>query len=150
MLQWCNIHHCNLFKRSKDKTWPTSNLKRGNPLPWEWLLVTIKTIAKWPRRQQQYAHWKINWHYPLTRTQTMMTSSNGIIFCASGPLCGEFSGHWWIPLTNASDAELWCFIWSTPKINGSVNNREAGDLRRDRTHYDVTVMQNAIDFRATL
>ena len=25
-------------------------------------------------------------------------------------------------------------------INGWVNNREAGDLRRHRTHYDVTVM----------
>ena len=27
-------------------------------------------------------------------------------------------------------------------INGSVNNREAGDLRRYRAHYDVTVMSN--------
>ena len=26
-------------------------------------------------------------------------------------------------------------------INGWVNNREAGDLRRHRAHYDVTVMQ---------
>ena len=27
-------------------------------------------------------------------------------------------------------------------INGLVNNREAGDLRRHRAHYDVTVMKN--------
>ena len=27
-------------------------------------------------------------------------------------------------------------------INGWVNNREAGDLRRHRTHYDVIVMMN--------
>ena len=26
------------------------------------------------------------------------------------------------------------------RINGWINNREAGDLRRNRTHYDVTVM----------
>ena len=26
------------------------------------------------------------------------------------------------------------------RINGSVNNREAGDLRRYRAHYDVIVM----------
>ena len=26
------------------------------------------------------------------------------------------------------------------RINGWVNNREAGDLRPDRAHYDVTVM----------
>ena len=28
-------------------------------------------------------------------------------------------------------------------INGWVNNREAGDLRRHRAHYDVTVMWEA-------
>ena len=43
----------------------------------------------------------------------MMTSSNGNIFRVTGPLCGEFTGHRWIPLTKASDAELWCFLWST-------------------------------------
>ena len=31
------------------------------------------------------------------------------IFCVTGPLCGEFTGHLWIPRTKASDAELWCF-----------------------------------------
>ena len=30
-------------------------------------------------------------------------------------------------------------------INGSVNNREAGDLRCYRAHYDVTVMER-LDF----
>ena len=33
----------------------------------------------------------------------------------TGPLCGEFTGHQWIPLTKASDAELWCFLWSAPE-----------------------------------
>ena len=42
----------------------------------------------------------------------MMTSSNGNIFCVTGPLCGEFTGPRWIPRTKASDAELWCFLWS--------------------------------------
>ena len=28
---------------------------------------------------------------------------------------GESTGHWWIPLTEASDAELWCFLWSGPE-----------------------------------
>ena len=35
---------------------------------------------------------------------------------------------------------LWCFLWSAPWINGWVNNREAGDLRRHRAHYGVIVM----------
>ena len=42
--------------------------------------------------------------------------------------------------TKASDAELWCFIWSAPSINGWVNNRKAGDLRRHCAHYDVILM----------
>ena len=39
----------------------------------------------------------------------MMTSSNGNIFRVTGPLCGEFTCHQWIPNTKASDTELWCF-----------------------------------------
>ena len=42
----------------------------------------------------------------------MMTSSNGNIFRVTGHLCGEFTGPRWIPLTKASEAELWCFLWS--------------------------------------
>ena len=41
-----------------------------------------------------------------------MTSSNGSIFRATGHLCGEFTGHRWIPRTKASDAELWCLLSS--------------------------------------
>ena len=86
---------------------------------------------------RQYRHW-------LTAERSLeniclMTSSNGNIFRVTGHLCGEFTGHGWIPHTKASDAELWCFFicaW----INGWVNNREAGDLRRHRVHYDVMVM----------
>ena len=37
------------------------------------------------------------------------------IFRATSPLCGEFTGHRWIPLTKVSDAELSCFIWSAPE-----------------------------------
>ena len=42
----------------------------------------------------------------------MMTSSSGNIFRVTGQLCGEFTGPRWIPRTKASDAELWCFLWS--------------------------------------
>ena len=43
-----------------------------------------------------------------------MTSSNGNLFPVTDPLCGEFTGHWCVPFTKASDVELWCFLWSTP------------------------------------
>ena len=64
----------------------------------------------------------------------MMTSSNGSIFRVTGLLCG----HRWIPRTKASDTELWYFLWSAPEQK--TNSRNAGDLRRHRGHYDVTVM----------
>ena len=69
----------------------------------------------------------------------MMTSSNGNIFCVTGPLCGEITGPGDFPtqrpVTRSFDVSLIC-VW----INGWVNNREAGDLRRYRGHYDVIVM----------
>ena len=55
-------------------------------------------------------------------------------------MCGEFTGHRWIPRTKASDAEVWCFCFICAWINDWVNNREAGDLGRHRGHYDVNVM----------
>ena len=70
----------------------------------------------------------------------MMMSSNGNNFRVTGSLCGEFAAPRWIRLTKASDAELWGFLWYVPWINGWVNNREAGDLRRHRAHYDVIVI----------
>ena len=54
----------------------------------------------------------------------------------------DVTGHRWIPLTKASDAELWYFLWSW--INRWVNTWEAGDLRRHRAHYDVIVMKKFI------
>ena len=70
----------------------------------------------------------------------MMTSSNGNIFRVTGLLCGEFTGHGWIPRTKASGAELWCFLWSAPETNSWANNGDAGDLRRYRAQYDVFVV----------
>ena len=71
----------------------------------------------------------------------MKTSSNGNIFRVTGPLWGEFPDHQWIPLTKASDAEL-CLKFSLICAwrNGLANNPNAGDLRRHRAHYDVTLM----------
>ena len=85
----------------------------------------------------------------LTSSPSMMTSSNGNIFRVTGPLCKEFTGHRWIPHTKASDAELWCFLWSA-WINAWVNNREAGGLRRHPAHYDVIVMDPHVWHKAVL
>ena len=76
----------------------------------------------------------------LGEIKSMMTSSNGNIFHVTGHLCGEFTGHRWIPRTKANDGGTLMFslIWAW--INGWVNNREAGDLRCHHAHYDVTAM----------
>ena len=61
----------------------------------------------------------------------MMKSSNGHIFRVTGTLCGEFTAQ-------SRGALMFCLIctWT----NGCANNRDVGDLRRRRTHYDATVM----------
>ena len=52
---------------------------------------------------------------PIHVSKLIMTSSNGNIFRVTGPLCGEYTGHRWIPLTKASDADLWSFLWFAPE-----------------------------------
>ena len=56
-----------------------------------------------------------------TMLYDMMTSSNGNIFRVTGPLWVEFTDHQWIPLTKASDVELWCFLWSAPEQTAEQN-----------------------------
>ena len=60
------------------------------------------------------------------------------ILSVTGPLWAESIGDRWILLTMSSDVELWCFLL----LNGWANSRDAGDLRRHRAHYDVTVIQS--------
>ena len=74
----------------------------------------------------------------------MMTSSNRNIFLVTGPLCREFIGQQWIPLTKASDVEFWWVFLSVSWINGWVNSGEAGDLRH--AHYDVIVMNDMVKY----
>ena len=45
-------------------------------------------------------------------SHTMMTSSNGNIFRVTGPIVRGIHRSRWIPHTKASNAELWCFLWS--------------------------------------
>ena len=64
----------------------------------------------------------------------METFSALLAICAgNSPVPGEFPAQ--RPVTRSFDV-FFDLLW----INGSVNNREAGDLRRYRTHCDVTVM----------
>ena len=76
-------------------------------------------------------HWQ--WSY-----RTMMTSSNENIFWPfvrgihRSPVNSPHKGQW-------RGALMFTLIWA--RINGWVNSREAGDLRRHRAHYDVIAMR---------
>ena len=59
----------------------------------------------------------------------MMTSSSGNPFRVTGTWCGEFTSQ------RPVKRSLIC-VWT----KAQVNNRDAYELRRHRTHYDVTVM----------
>ena len=58
-------------------------------------------------------------------------------FRVADPLCGEFTGHRWNPLTKAIDAELWCFLWSAPEqtLEQTIDTPVIWDA-----YYDVIVM----------
>ena len=64
----------------------------------------------------------------------METFSVLLAICvANSPVSGEFPAQ--RPMTRSFDVSLIC-----ARINGRVNNGEAGDLRRHRAHYGVIVM----------
>ena len=64
----------------------------------------------------------------------METFSALLAICAgNSPVSGEFPAE--RPVTRSFDVFFIC-VW----INSWVNNRETGNLRRHRTHYDVTAM----------
>ena len=81
----------------------------------------------------------------------IMKSLNGSIFHFTGPFFVKFTGHKWIHLLwmhslvmNSPHKGQWrgalMFSLICTWTNGWVNNRDAGDLRCHRTHYNVTVM----------
>ena len=70
----------------------------------------------------------------------MSTSSNGNIFRVTGPLCGEFTGHRWIPLKKRPVVRSFDIFFDLRLNKRLSNNHEAGDLRRHHAYYDVTVV----------
>ena len=67
----------------------------------------------------------------------IMTSSNLNIFRVTGPLWGNSPGNF--PRKSQWHGVLVFSLICTWR-NGWISNRKAGDLRRHRSHYDVTVM----------
>ena len=102
----------------------------------EWLLDVFGrfSISNLKLFGSKKGHWK---SVVVINSLIMMTSSNETIFRVTGPLClrspvnSPHKGQW-------RGALMFSLICA--RINGWVNNGEAGDLRRHRAHYDVIVM----------
>ena len=104
-----------------------------------------QTLLLWYElRAQQQLFFKATSQYITMTSPTMMTSSNENIFRVAGPFVrgihrppadSPHKSQW----RGASVFSLIC-TWA----NGWTNNRDAGDLRSHRNHYNVTVMANCI------
>ena len=79
------------------------------PKAWQFSTLPQPIVQStwWPLQRRSFP--------PYISSPDMMTSSNGNIFRVTGHLCGELTGDRWILHRKASDAELWCFLWSAPE-----------------------------------
>ena len=103
----CNILGCRIRWETKENNYirQVRVCSPGCVTKTSWGIGTrVAGITDWTHHIGITDHWYV-----------MTTSSNGNIFRVTDPLCGVFTGHRWIPLTKASDAELWCFPWSAPE-----------------------------------
>ena len=83
----------------------------------------------------------------VTETTSRCHIYLSMLLCGQWPFVRYWPFVWGIhrsPVTSQRPVTLWCgalmISFICARINGSVNNREAGDLRRHRVHYDVIVM----------
>ena len=150
--------HCQLQLSSSLKT----SVKCSCYNYWEPLSTTIVIIIEDHRNYNCHHRWRQQLSLSLRTTaghsyhhhhEDMMTSSNGNIFRVTGPLWGEFTGPGEFP-TQRPVTRSFDVFFDLRLINGWVNNREAGDLRRHHGHYDVSVMitlsYNCHPFTATI
>ena len=107
----CSVHGLSLTKKRIGQ----------DRLPWTSFILALQTelrIISWSTADLATVSycgvWSIGWTTCLLWGGPLfkMTSSNENIFRVTGHVWGEFPGHRWIPRTKASDAELWCSLWS--------------------------------------
>ena len=92
------------------------------PLRKTMILVTCGgTLAPWPSHVDGMTSW---WRHQMETFSALLAFVRGI--------------H--RPPVNSSHKGQWCRALMFSLICVWINNREAGDLRRHRGHYDVTVM----------
>ena len=96
------------------------------------LRTTVKVVKYWDRLWNPQSTLRGKW------ATDVMLSANGNIFRVTGPLWRELASHWWNHKVRWREAVKFSWICAWP--NCWVHNRDAGDLRRNRADYAVTVM----------
>ena len=114
----------------------TSRFTHGDEMPWEnfhhcspsrqrsisqgWF--TVQRVGN----RMRHLSW---WRHQMETFSALLA-----LYAGDSPVTGEFPVQ--RPVTRSFDVSLIC-AW----INGWVNNRKSGDLRRHRAHYDVIVLR---------
>ena len=88
------------------------------------LMTSSCMLYLWPCCLPAKQRWASHWSFRITKEAQSLYEERG-----------EFPAQ--RPMTRNFDVSLIC-VWT----NGWVNNHKAGDLRRYRAHYDVTVMDD--------
>ena len=109
---WVNIDSGNVLLPDGTKPLPEPVLtyRQWDPVAF----LSLGAISQAAIPQPRISEIRLGMSY-IKKNHAMMTSSNGNILSVTGHLCGEFTSHRWISRTEASDAELWCFLWSEPE-----------------------------------
>ena len=106
------------------------------------IIYMLYDIRTWLMKLLSYEiqlHIKSIWNELILKYNHIYDIHNDVIKCKHFPHYWPFV--WGIHRSSvnyphkASDTELWCFLWSD-----WVKDREAGDLRRIHSHYDVIVV----------
>ena len=105
---------------------------------WISIKISLKFVRKGPINNSSSLAQIMAWRRPGDKplTEPMMVNLPTHI-CVTRPQWFNI----WIPVLHHQWRGALMFSLICSRINGWVNNREAGDLRRHHAHYDVIVMK---------
>ena len=107
---WHFVHIATVFDHFVCVSWLIGSKSFPN-LVNLWIVVKLQTnwfFTVKTKRAKWHGQKPIHWSQLLSHDNVMKWKH----FLRYWPLCGEFTGDRWIPRTKASDADIWCFLWS--------------------------------------
>ena len=99
-----------------------------------WFHESMHSLILWCRKTWRWVWFNTWWRHQMETFSALLA-----IYVRNSPVTGEFPAQ--RPVTRSFVFSL-IYTW----MNGWVNNRQAGDLRRHHTHYDVTVMNKSTGY----